>query len=86
MDISDLNFKPCICGYQVIRIPFIVTYILNTGARFVVFVGTISRRTSISAVLLAVEYTLMKLLSSNPLICKSKHRVLSILAVIFNMP
>lgn len=58
MDISDLNFKPCVCGYQVA--PLTLTYRLISSLFFhrsAVFAGTISRKTLISAALPVGGYT-----------------------------
>jgi hypothetical protein len=48
MDISDLNFKPCICGYQVRFAVFIApqaAHLVSSSSRYAASAGTISRRT-----------------------------------------
>ncbi len=46
MDISDLNFKPCVCGYQVSYRLFCIKFqtFIRIFHRFVVFAGTILRK------------------------------------------
>ena len=73
MDISDLNFKPCICGYQVHPLFCIVcrpiTYSLH---RFVAFVGITSKKTSTNVALPVGEFIPTMLLSLNPSLLKSE--------------
>lgn len=58
MDISDLNFKPCVCGYQVFHL---FSYVLGRSAqpaiRSVDSAGIISNRTSTVDVLHVAEST-----------------------------
>lgn len=76
MDISDLNFKPCVCGYQVRCIlsssPYHTMEYPTVCIRFAASAGIISRRISTSAAPLAVEFTQMKLLNSSLLIPRSR--------------
>jgi CCR4-NOT transcription complex subunit 4 len=74
MDISDLNFKPCICGYQVDRPAYHIIYIMIAYLfpRFVAFAGIISKRTSTNVVLPVDESILMMLSNSNPSLPKSE--------------
>lgn len=73
MDISDLNFKPCVCGYQVIpsQYPQVKKSLLILIRRFVGSAGTTSRRISTSDALLAEGCTPTKLWSSSRLPLKS---------------
>jgi hypothetical protein len=73
MDISDLNFKPCICGYQVDQLIHIIyralAYLLH---RFVASAGITSKRILTNVALPVGEFTPMMLLSSNPSLPKSE--------------
>lgn len=73
MDISDLNFKPCICGYQVEQFICIVCRLIAYFShRFVASVGITSKRILTNVVLRVGEFTPMMLLSSNPSLLKSE--------------
>lgn len=65
MDISDLNFKPCPCGYQVrfYRISWNIT--AYRASSCVVSAGTISNKISMEGVQLVVDHIPTKLYNSN---------------------
>ncbi|KAF7359263.1 putative general negative regulator of transcription C16C9.04c [Mycena sanguinolenta] len=76
MDISDLNFKPCMCGYQA-SLASSPRHYLTCFVRYAASAGTISRRISTSAAPPVGEYTLTRVWSSSPLQLKSAHKRLT---------
>ena len=63
-DLSDKNFRPCPCGYQVRLMPWELKYLLTPHQRYANSVSTVSRRHTRRVLVLIVDDLMMKRPSS----------------------